>query len=265
MSDQPDHVSASSNGNGHGDGDPALAAHRSDVTVAASTTGMFELHVFVAPLDPDPQTVERFEEVCRAHSSEGRRIKALLLYLDFVHLGFAAVMQTSRYVQGTLDSAWREIARDAGALRDAGFEVLREKIEAVASNDHVPDDDEQARQIAGGTYFEYHLQVARQGDRDGGAPAITRDDEAGLRAIAAAIGRDLEAPVPLSYNALKPDRWFLNARTYGQGRQQSFARVQQIHDAIEATGSLRVVKVIREFIVGDTNKALDSGWLEPLP
>jgi len=28
---------------------------------------------------------------------------------------------------------------------------------------------------------------------------------------------------------------------------------------------LVIVKVIREFIVSDTNKALDQGWLEPLP
>lgn len=243
------------------------SADQSEVAVAPDVCGTFELHVFVAPLDPDPETVERFQAVCREHSSEKRRIKALLLYLDFVDRGFVAVMQTSRYVQSSLHDAWHEIGRDADALRDAGFEVVREKIEAISTNDHVPEDRDEARRIAGGTYFEYHLQIARADEGPEPRPSrdITTDDEAGLRALATSLSRDLATPVPLSYNALKPDRWFLNARTYDLGRQESMARVQQIHDAIEATGTLRVTKVIREFIVGDTHKGLDNGWLEPRP
>ena len=55
--------------------------------------------------------------------------------------------------------------------------------------------------------------------------------------------------------------FFLNARTYGLGYASSAAVVQRVLDAMTGQG-FAASKVIREFIVFDTNKELDRGWLE---
>ena len=238
---------------------------------AQAVVGTFELHVFVGPLAPDADTVRRFREACAAHgpaageSDRSRRLKGLLLGLDYQQHGFVEVMQTSRYIRGSLADAWREIQCDATALRRAGFDVLREKVEAVASNDHVPaHTDDVGRIPLDGyehPYFEFHLRVIRAG----AAPDLDHDDKVTLRALAAQLAQIHDRLIPLSYNADKPDRWFLNARTYGLGRSESYELVQALADAVAATDTLRVDKVIREYIVGDSHRALDQGWLEPLP
>ena len=107
------------------------ASHAPDVT------GSFELHIFVAPLGPDEATAARFDAVCRQTSTPGSPMKGLLLQLDFTHLGFVGVLQSSRYCRGTVEEARAEASSDAARLRAAGFTVLREKVEAVASNGSV--------------------------------------------------------------------------------------------------------------------------------
>ena len=222
--------------------------------------GTFELHVFLGPLDPPADTADRFIEVCRAQSRPDHRIKSLLLNLDYENVGFVCVMQTSRYCQGDLEDAIKECAHDAEVLRQAGFEVLREKVESVLVNAGVPQSSTEARALPDSFYFEFHVLVKRRDD-----DALDQADFATLRAIAADLSPKLGTPIPLSYNALKPGQRFLNARTYGLGIEESNAKVAVIEDAINATATLRVSKVIREFICSDDNTALDQGWLEPRP
>jgi hypothetical protein len=54
---------------------------------------------------------------------------------------------------------------------------------------------------------------------------------------------------------------YLNLRTYQLGYSSSAAIVQRVVDAMSRHG-FTPAKVIREFIVFDTNKDLDRGWLE---
>jgi cobalamin biosynthesis Co2+ chelatase CbiK len=98
---------------------------------------------------------------------------------------------------------------------------------------------------------------------------------------------------------MKESQRFLNTRTYGLGKvhggvharqvmcpsslssrphvltpscfdlcctqqAESYPLVESVVKALEDEG-LQTIKVIREFIVSDSNKALDNGWLEPLP
>ena len=222
--------------------------------------GTFELHVFVDPLDPPTETSDRFIEVCGENSGPNHRIKSLLLNLDYEHVGFVSVMQTSRYCQGDLEDAVRECAKDAEVLRQAGFTVLREKVESMVVNEGVPKSAAEARALPDTFYFEFHILVNRRDDEE-----LHEADFATLRAIAQDLSPKLGTPIPLSYNAFKPGQRFLNARTYGLGIEESNAKVAVIEDAINATETLRVSKVIREFICSDDNTALDQGWLEPLP
>jgi hypothetical protein len=214
-------------------------------------TGSFEIHVFVEPLDPPPDVVERFRGACGAHG-----MKALLLNLDYVGRGFVAVLQSSRYVNGEVADAIQAAHDDAAVLRDAGLTVLREKVEAVSSADGVPKGADDARHSPPDRYFEFHVLI------DGRDHPLSEADMGALRAIARRCSARLGTPVPLSYNALKPAQRFLNLRSRGVGLAEALAPVHALEPELSAS-DLRVTKIIGEYICFDSNRAVDNGWLEP--
>lgn len=222
------------------------------MSVAEVVTGSFEIHVFVAPLDPDAGDVQRFTAACGGH------MKALLLNLDYVGKGFVGVLQSSRYVQGDVARARAAAAEDAEILRAAGFTVIREKVEAMASCAGVPQGEREAERSPRDRYFEFHVLVDRPGR------PIDDADVASLRGVAAAFAARLGTPVPLSYNALKPAQRFLNVRARGVGLAEAMAPVRALEAAIAGVDGLVVKKTIAEYICFDSNRAVDNGWLEPV-
>ncbi|HEU4406075.1 MAG TPA: hypothetical protein VFS43_12475 [Polyangiaceae bacterium] len=221
-----------------------------------TVTGTFELHVFVAPLDPPDGAVERFGAACRSAPAP---MKALLLRLDYVDRGFVGVLQSSRYVTGDVASARAAARADAEALRAAGLEVVREKVEAVAQNPGVPQTGAEGRRSPADRYFEFHLLI------DGRRGPLSEGDMRELGRLSAEFSRRLGTPVPLSYNALKPAQRFLNLRARGVGLDEAQRAVAELRAAVEAGAELDVKKVIAEYICFDSNRAVDDGWLEPLP
>lgn len=214
-------------------------------------TGVFELHIFVEPLDPPPAAVEAFRQACQSAPSP---MKALLLQLDYVGKGYVGVLQSSRYVEGDVASA-RDAARvDAEVLRAAGFTVIREKVEALVKNPGVPRDHDAATHSPHDRYFEFHLLV------DSKTGTVAED---ALRDLSVRFTNRLGAPVPLSYNAFKPAQRFLNLRARGVGLDAAMRPVDELAAAITAIPDLTVKKVIAEYICFDTNRAVDNGWLEP--
>ena len=218
-------------------------------------TGRFELHVFVQPLDPPPEVIEAFQVACAAAVPP---MKALLLQLDYVDRGFVCVLQSSRYVQGDLDSAVAAVHDDAEALRAAGLTVIREKVEAVSTNAGVPQNRAEARPASSSRYFEFHVLI------DGRDRPLDDDDLASLRGWSSAFSKQLARPVPLSFNAFKPSQRFLNLRASGVGLPEALAVVDELRSAVEAGGRLQVIKVIAEYICFDTQRSVDNGWLEPV-
>lgn len=218
-------------------------------------TGKFELHVFVEPLNPPPAIVAAFGDACR---NAPETMKALLLNLDYVGKGFVGVLQSSRYVDGDIDTARAAVARDAQVLRAAGLTVIREKVEALSVNAGVPRDAADARRSPADRYFEFHVLI------DGRAAPLSEDDVRSLRGLSAQFSAKLSCPVPLSYNAMKPSQRFLNLRSRGVGLAQAMEPVNELQRAIEKTGTLDVKKVIAEYICFDSNRAVDDGWLEPV-
>lgn len=218
-----------------------------------NVTGVFEIHVFVEPLDPPEAEVEAFRTACAGAPAP---MKALLLELDYVGKGFVGVLQSSRYIQGDTAAA-RDAARtDAEVLRAAGFTVIREKVEALATDPGVPRDASEATRSPADRYFEFHLLI------DGKHGALSEADMRGLRALSAEFAARLERPVPLSYNALKPSQRFLNLRAAGCGLAEAMQPVDELARAIEDR-ELVVKKTIAEYICFDSNRAVDHGWLEP--
>lgn len=222
-------------------------------------TGRFELHIFVGPLAPDEETIARFRAACAAADPP---MKPLLLALDYVGRGFVPVLQSSRYVEGDEATARAAAERDAAILRDAGLAVLREKVEAMADAQGVPND---AADVAAQTeeeraahYFEFHLLV----DKVDGS-GLSESDMLGLREVAERYSLALHTPVPLSYNVLKPGQRFLNLRARRIGLSDAEHTVAALERAITVDGTLAIKKRIAEYICFDSNRALDNGWLEP--
>ncbi|MBK9035548.1 MAG: hypothetical protein IPL61_30545 [Myxococcales bacterium] len=222
----------------------------------ASVTGRFELHVFVEPLDPPPDVVERFRAACAAAEPP---MKALLLRLDYVGRGYVGVLQTSRYVVGDVAAATAAARHDAEVLRQAGLAVIREKVEAVATCDGVPHTAADALRAPAERSFEFHLLVDRR------AGGLTDDDHAALGALAIELAGRLGTLVPLSYNALKPSGRFLNLRVRDVGLAEAMVPVRAIEAAVARLPDLEVTKVIAEYVCADSNRAVDNGWLEPMP
>jgi hypothetical protein len=210
--------------------------------------GLFEAHIFCTPLDPSHEEKERFVSAC-----DQVGVKALCLGLDYEGRGVVSVLQSTRYHEGAgVAGPVALMLRDAEALA-RHFEVVRLKLEAVYTNEGVPQTDEQARQVPDDTYFEYHLKVD--------APVSAENDER-LKGLARDLTRQLNVKTPFSCNNMREkNQRFLNARTYGLGYGSSSAVAERVADAIAREG-FTVSKVIREFIVFDTNKDLDRGWLE---
>lgn len=219
--------------------------------------GTFEIHIFVEPLDAPQEILDKFREVCNAN-----KMKALFLVLDFKHVGPVGVPQSSRYVTGTMEDARRVCREDVEVLTKGGFKVIREKIEAVAGiTQGVPETKDDDVAVSPDHYFEYHIQVQHKGQA---TLAFTKEEDERLREISRVLEQKLDLCVPVSWNSMKESQRFLNTRTYGLGKAESYPLVESVVKALEEEG-LQTIKVIREFIVSDSNKSLDNGWLEPLP
>ncbi len=226
----------------------ALNLWMQDPSLEPPVSHTFECHIFCEPLDPCEETKQRFVEAC-----EKAGLRALCLGLDYEGKGVVNVLQSTKYY--TCDDVHTPVShmlQDAQKLAET-FKVVRLKLEAVAADPGVPQTKEEAAQIPGDTYFEYHLKIK--------APVTPENDKI-LKVLARELTKELGVKVPFSCNNMgaKTQR-FLNARTYGLGYQESFALVERIVDAVCARG-FEVSKVIREFVVFDTNKELDRGWLE---
>lgn len=223
---------------------------------AEHVTGAFEIHIFVTPLDPPPEIIERFRAAC---ASAPVPMKALLLNLDYVGRGYVGVLQSSRYVQGDVATAIQAAHDDAAVLTRAGLNVIRKKVEALATCAGVPQNAEHAQHSPPDRYFEFHVLI------DGKDRALSESDMRALRELSSRHASKLETPVPLSYNALKPAQRFLNLRARSVGLNKALEPVHALERELTSSGELTVKKVIAEYICFDTNRAVDNGWLEPLP
>jgi len=203
-------------------------------------SGVFEIHLF-GPVDADPETFAKFEEACKQC---GRMTKTLKLSLHF-ETGNHFVPQSSTYISAPSVEKAREVSAELlKVFEAANVPIIREKIEAIAHNKGVPETDEEAAKFPE-HYFEYHLRLNTE---------VCYDVSTGLSKM---FGHK----IPLSCNLYPPYQCFLNARTYEMGSETSGRLVDYITMELEKRG-IQVCKRISEFIVFDSYKNLDKGWLE---
>ena len=108
--------------------------------------------------------------------------------------------QTSDRLRHECGSNPRHPVPAAEFFKQAGFDVLRIKIEAMAYGiDGIPQTIDEALKFSD-CYFEFHILVQHVEVGDDARPQlITPKEEAELRRISNVVSKNLHVPVPLSF------------------------------------------------------------------
>lgn len=202
--------------------------------------GTFEAHVTVDA--PDLAARERFGTLCGKLG-----VKCVLIELP--EGVTRSQPMTASYHRGELTEVLDEVVALSRGIRTAGFRIARLKLEAVATNEGIPESDEEARALPE-NYFECHLKLI--------LPA-----EADLTDLAARCERH---EARLSRNALKVDRdgraeRFVTLRLYGIGRRTAFARFDRLAAELRNAG-YPLGNLLREYTIYDSAVRLDAGWID---
>lgn len=220
----------------------------SETVFAANPNGTYEIHCTVGPLDPSEEHVARFKAFCAVHKL--KPIDVGVLYQD----GFKRFLQTARYVCGNLKYADAIRQEHARLLRGAGFEVIREKIESIAAT---------FEELPSELYYENHIVVEVPTDYMDGGVYHGNESIATLQHLGNIFNEELivthEITVPLSFNLKHTDRreCFVTVRQYGCTRDDNDRYIKACLLDLDHAG-FKVIKVIREAVVYDTNNWVDA-------
>jgi hypothetical protein len=206
--------------------------------------GTFESHITISATDE--LSHERFRETCCEIG-----VKAVLIELPTGRS--PTQLMTGAYHRGNVQQASADVASMVRRLRAAGFAVTRVKLEAIATNEDLPESDAEAIAQPGGCYFEFHLKLNLAASAD--------------LATLTAICEDYDAR--LSRNAFKVQQngrceRFVNMRLYRVGRTTAFQRFEALKQTLQGAG-FEVLNQQREYAVFDSDAALDAGWLDHPP
>lgn len=156
----------------------------------------------------------------------------------------------TRHARGTLSAERAAAAKFARDIQADGYQVVRIKIEAVPDNAGVPQEDSDAPDHGPERYFEHHVKLVLAVDAD-------------LALLAKLVERH---GARLSRNALRvrPDNLaerFVTQRCHGVGRKSARRQLDELLVDLASIG-YRPIEIDEEFVIYDSNLALDAGWIE---
>lgn len=225
----------------------------------------FEIHVTIT--DGDVNETARFAEVCA-------ELKVKPLFLAMTVRDSQKVftdVQTSSFHRGTNRTAYEEVRRIVTGLTEAGFSVIREKIETVPWHPAAPDLDlnapytqeELARRqsvhgsffksthpMPPGCYFETHFVVVMDEARIGELAEIETTDTDYIVRFSRNTSKQVE---PGKYKGIVTGRGTLPRTSY-QSRV-SVTRLRLQHAGME------ILEEMTEFAVYDTAVQHDDRWI----
>lgn len=204
----------------------------------------FEIHVTVDASDVD---IDTFKTKCESLS-----VKPIVLDLELNDSVIKDVMTSSKHF-GDNRSAYDESMRIVSELIDAGYKVVRNKIETVPWHMKAPTTLDKM-EVADGCYFESHIGVL-----------IEHNEKERLNILVNSINH-LSGTARLSRNFFKKSKYngsFINMLTYRSNKCGSI----QFKEEVEYIKNLLVnnnfsfEKVEIEFAIYDTNIMHDSKWI----
>ena len=203
--------------------------------------GAFETHLTVVLRDAEEA------EILRQWASD-HAMKFLRIILD--RGVFASQPMLTRRAHGTLTEELQEAEACCRSLAAEGFSVARVKIEVASENFGVPQTEADAVKQGRDRYFEHHIKLLLASDAD------TRD-------LAQIAGRHAAR---LSRNALRVRsdgrrEQFVTQRCFAVGRGNAQRRLRLLRDDLAAL-PVPILEVEAEYVVYDSNLALDAGWIQ---
>jgi hypothetical protein len=177
-----------------------------------------------------------------------RQVKFLHIVLDRGDTP-SQPMLTRRDV-GTLSHQVKAANTMTRSLESEGFVVVRVKIEAAISNRDIPQADDEAARQRPGRYFEHHVKLVLDAGADVGALAKVAGGHA----------------AQLSRNVLR-DREdgmrerFVTQRCQSVGRATARRHLDELLASLMKAG-YETLDVEEEYVVHDSNLAIDAGWID---
>lgn len=203
-----------------------------------SARDQFEIHLTVEAA----QAAAGADALSRFAESEGMQ----LLHIELPRGAVTAQPMLSWRRDGVLADCLAQIDAIEQALADQDIRVVRAKVEAAPSNVGVPQAEDACPP---GTYFESHLKL------------LVEDDAAlsAITDIAIAHGAHVSRNARRTREDGRQER-FVTLRSVDGGLPGMKMRLQALQDAL--TPMVRAVLDTEiEFVVHDSNRALDAGWL----
>ena len=199
--------------------------------------GKFEAHITVIAADP-----AEFNRVCTALG-----VKCILI--ELAEGASPNQPMTESYYDGDLNVVRAEVDGLAEQFEEAGFTVLRRKIEARYDAEGIPESDDETRGLPASCYFEYHILVHL----------------AAKEALKDLISCASSHHAHVSRNAKKggqgePEQRFVTLRVPRAGRKVADQRFADLLQNLGEHG-FEIIDQRREFTVYDSNLDLDRGWL----
>jgi hypothetical protein len=198
----------------------------------------FEIHVTVKDAE-----VTAFRTACMLLG-----VKPLLLDLqDKAGATVFKDLQTSQVHLGNNTTAYAEMLRVSSRLKEAGFNVVREKIEAAPWHPAAPSQKHANPKMPTNCYFECHIAVLLDEGR-----------QADLRSMVEGLGMHLSRNV---FKRIDENRVKLMAtyRKYDGVYEDFQADVEHIEESLRRFFDIE--KAIVEFSVYDTKVSHDASWL----
>lgn len=203
-----------------------------------NVVGAFETHFTVKTA-----AWERAFEWAAAH---GMKVTHIVL----AHGEHASQPMLTRHSTGSLEGTLRESRCISEQMAAKGLAVCRMKIEVGAGNAAAPADPHEAEGRPDDWYFEQHIKLLLPPSQDHSL-IMQLAERHGAR---------------LSRNALRTredgfEERFLTQRLHHGGRAQAESALSSLLDAL-LQHSIVVLETESEYVVFDSNLALDSGWLD---
>jgi hypothetical protein len=199
--------------------------------------GDFEVHLTLEPCEARRPALQEF---CVQRSWK-------LLHIELSRGAHPSQPMVTYRTKGQQHRVLDQARRTAEKLGNAGFQVVRVKLEAIPFALGVPQSDDDPHQPGG--YFEHHVKLLMDG------PDAPRK----LLEIVERRGAHL------SRNVFKhrEDRWherFVTLRNSGVGYQSARAELNELLEDLRQAGYVWL-RAESEYCMFDSNMDLDLGWL----
>lgn len=210
--------------------------------------GLFEIHITVKNTN-----VPRLKVFC-----EKNAVKPIFACSGRGNDDTNSQVMISKWKNGLSDDVV-SVANDlAKKMTEFGLEVLRIKVEAMQSNEGVPNTKEESLKCSRGCYFEFHLKYPLK-DADCGMEGL----EMASKKVASTISSVCEFGVGVSMNIFssKTDP-LLTLRVVDGWKSEALRIKDELLDGLKKFGYKSNNGVQQEWAFYDTNISLDDGWLE---